>query len=731
MRARWSAACTLLWAACAAAAPAEPTPPLPLSTTRQASAASPSPLPPCKPLFMRTPPPLPAKVREHEAAVMHTARALSELIEQGVANEAHAAVLARAAARAPLSPPPVAVALGAPQLPLGVLYVSQPPRLVVFQRNNTADLEQFWKTLASAWNASSAVWAGAWLSCEGGAARGWLSGVAAASGLGRHRAAAALFRRVPAVRCEDALHPWLGGAPLCDPLTTDCEASLDLLAPDLVLQYRCRCRTGYWHAGTSDWIEFGRRGEGDDERDTWLACSACGVSSDAAACLLGDVYRAVLFAANLAGMLLCLIIALVIFKKRKCKAVAMGMWTVLEVVLLGALLMYASAASQYVTDARWRCLAGAWLRELGFVACYGSVVLRLWVVLAEFRTRKAHRWTPRDSEVLRVVGAMVSGAACYLAAFTATAACGKEGEGHEECARAAWHHVTAAAELLLLAAGARIAYAARNANVPFQILSITFIEAHFYSREPQYKTQWVFHAVARGSIVFFHCAPAYRTTHVAGPMLCVNGRYGVSRFALQSERGWLAAALCCEGACGVAWRAAAVLGAAPERSPLAATARAHLSSGAALACVLAPRLWHGYRARSLAQEVSRRGPAEGFGAEGEEEPTSEEVRAELKRLYVQLEILRNKTLRRDNPHISKRRGGRKPPHRRFSLQMQHMSMYDHKLQALQARRGGKGKAGGSASVVEASEAGDASRTPEDSVCSAEGPSHYTDGDTQA
>lgn len=68
-------------------------------------------------------------------------------------------------------------------------------------------------------------------------------------------------------------------------------------------------------------------------------------------------------------------------------------------------------------------------------------------------------------------------------------------------------------------------------------------------------------------------------------------------------------------------------------------------------------------------QVSRRGPAEGFGVEGEEEPTTEEVRAELKRLYVELQILRNKTLRTDNPHISKRRGGRKPPHRRFSLQV--------------------------------------------------------------
>lgn len=73
-------------------------------------------------------------------------------------------------------------------------------------------------------------------------------------------------------------------------------------------------------------------------------------------------------------------------------------------------------------------------------------------------------------QVLRVVGAMVLGAACYLAAFTATAAC--EEDASAGCARAAWHHVTAGAELLLLAAGLRIAYAARNANVPFQVINL-------------------------------------------------------------------------------------------------------------------------------------------------------------------------------------------------------------------------------------------------------------------
>lgn len=58
--------------------------------------------------------------------------------------------------------------------------------------------------------------------------------------------------------------------------------------------------------------------------------------------------------------------------------------------------------------------------------------------------------------------------------------------------------------------------------------------------------------------------------------------------------------------CEIWWRAVAwgAPGAAPERWPVASTARAHLSAGAALACVLAPRLWHGYRTRSLAQEVN-------------------------------------------------------------------------------------------------------------------------------
>ena len=53
---------------------------------------------------------------------------------------------------------------------------------------------------------------------------------------------------------------------------------------------------------------------------------------------------------------------------------------------------------------------------------------------------------------------------------------------------------------------------------------------------------------------------------------------------------------------------------------------------------------------------------------------------ELKRLYTQLQIYKTKTMRKDNPHISKRRGGRKNTHRRFSLQPfhhKHRHHHDH------------------------------------------------------
>ncbi|OXA63123.1 hypothetical protein Fcan01_02295 [Folsomia candida] len=98
----------------------------------------------------------------------------------------------------------------------------------------------------------------------------------------------------------------------------------------------------------------------------------------------------------------------------------------------------------------------------------------------------------------------------------------------------------------------------------------------------------------------------------------------------------------------------------------------------------------------------------------------QDIRLELKRVYTQLELLRNKTMRKDNPHISRRRGGRKQTHRRFSLQKKgsrdkalrrQQQQQQHYQQQPQPQR---------------FRGGYAHDDIEDSVCSIEGPSTYSE-----
>lgn len=81
------------------------------------------------------------------------------------------------------------------------------------------------------------------------------------------------------------------------------------------------------------------------------------------------------------------------------------------------------------------------------------------------------------------------------------------------------------------------------------------------------------------------------------------------------------------------------------------------------------------------QDMNAHGPLTGHNSDVEvgeitlADMSPDDIRAELKRLYLQLEIFKSKTICRDNPHISKRRGGRKAAHRRFSLQVRYGYKY--------------------------------------------------------
>jgi G protein-coupled receptor 158 len=81
--------------------------------------------------------------------------------------------------------------------------------------------------------------------------------------------------------------------------------------------------------------------------------------------------------------------------------------------------LHPQVAVHFLPATSLRCMLEPWLRETGFIICYGAIVLKLYRHLVEFRTRKAHRYVVRDLDLLRYLCAMIVAVLCYLAAFTA------------------------------------------------------------------------------------------------------------------------------------------------------------------------------------------------------------------------------------------------------------------------------------------------------------------------
>lgn len=65
------------------------------------------------------------------------------------------------------------------------------------------------------------------------------------------------------------------------------------------------------------------------------------------------------------------------------------------------------------------CLLEPWLRELGFSIFYGSILIKLYRILTEFQTRKAHRVCFRDKDQIVYLLAIVLIVVGYMSAWTA------------------------------------------------------------------------------------------------------------------------------------------------------------------------------------------------------------------------------------------------------------------------------------------------------------------------
>lgn len=91
----------------------------------------------------------------------------------------------------------------------------------------------------------------------------------------------------------------------------------------------------------------------------------------------------------------------------------------LETMLVGALMLYMSVLVRYFQPTSLTCLVEPWLRELGFSTFYGSILIKLYRILTEFQTRKAHRVCLRDKDQIIYLLAIVFIVIGYMSAWTA------------------------------------------------------------------------------------------------------------------------------------------------------------------------------------------------------------------------------------------------------------------------------------------------------------------------
>lgn len=472
----------------------------------------------------------------------------------------------------------------------------------------------------------------------------------------------------------------------CNLQSAECEASQGLGFRRG--SYRCRCKEGFYAPGVVQAPgDSGGAGEmsgealeASGEAFHCLPCPArCGnaCQEEGQACFVqyNMAWRSLALGLQSFCTTVTLVLMVIVFRLRKSKMFASAMWILLEVILVGALIIYQTIIIRYFEPTTTTCLIEPWFREIGFIVLYGALLLKIYRILAEFQTRKAHRVCVRDKDLLKYLLGFVMVVAGYMSAWTAVVMDNWE-KGHSIlevavtpsslryllCRALWWDYVTEFGEALFMLLGIYLAYCIRNAKVEC------------------YTEKWTL------------CCSVYIETLFSLSMYII-------RHAL-----------------------AAVL--EPDHVFLLYFVRCHCTVTLILFLIFAPKLWYHHRPPNQTTEHRSRHFSsyeipdphpenlklhEAVLSNGEVDIADinladmdpEDIRAELRRVYTQLQVLRNKTMRKDNPHISKRRGGRKVTHRRFSLRPFHHKHKPHHHPHEQ-------------------ETTEVSKTPEDSTASGEG-----------
>ncbi|CAI2725775.1 unnamed protein product [Schistosoma spindalis] len=383
----------------------------------------------------------------------------------------------------------------------------------------------------------------------------------------------------------------------------------------------------------------------------------------------------------------------------------------MEIMLVGAILLYSTIVVMYFPVSDITCLILPWFREVGFSVMYGVLIVKIYRVLSGFQSRKAHRVHVRDKDILKYLGIFIILTFTYMIAWTAI--------NLDYIHHKSWIQNN---HLIINKYQLNIPIISMKQESYIQIKKINnsnhldrFNSKSLHhnnnnnnnhynnitNNNNNHKNQFINDSI--DDIITFEVCRAMSWDIVVELaefiILAISIHYcRLVRTAPSeyNETQYIGVALIIEmTVSGFLYilRHFIWYSVHPDYIFLLYFARSHITVTVNLLLIFVPKITFLCRSsKSLCNTARQRG-SPGASYPGDPHlPSSgklnlvsngdldiadvnladmdpEVIRRELKRLYTQIELYKTKAMRKDNPHISKRRGGRKQ--RRFSLQPFH------------------------------------------------------------
>ncbi|CAI4228491.1 unnamed protein product [Auanema sp. JU1783] len=309
----------------------------------------------------------------------------------------------------------------------------------------------------------------------------------------------------------------------------------------------------------------------------------------------------------------CIFLIPVVWRERRRQHEARG-WALMELFLLGASILYSILLLDWLSPPEMGCCIAVWLRQIGFSIFYGSIVLKIYRNLQEYRVRKAQHVSVREKDMVKYLAAMLALTVTGLMAWTV----GSWGDPElwrtawPQCLMQGWHFIWHGYEVLFLLYGMRLCYKARNSDwlERWQFTVAVCLEA-------------VITCVAN-IIRYWMRNSGHSDTLFTVSFVQLQLTVSVNIVIIIAPKFYLKVS-------GESTRRSMTLGGHSGRAhPSLAKLRDNILNGTI-----------------------------DFAEVPIVDMNPEDIRAELKRVYTQLRMYKLKNLYQDNPHISKKRGGKK------------------------------------------------------------------------